>query len=198
MAAEDRYERRRIAASYASALFELAQAGDAVDRIAEQLAGLRSVLEAHPELVTLFESPVVGFEDRRRLIERIGSGCDEMLAGTLAVMNRRGRLGMLPEMIAAFRDQLDRLRGRVRTRLTTATDVDETTLADIRKALGTYLKREPVITHRVDPAIMGGFVARAGDTLIDASVRTQLAMMKERLTQRGEDEVQSGRDHVGH
>jgi F0F1-type ATP synthase delta subunit len=47
------------------------------------------------------------------------------------------------------------------------------------------------MSHQVRPEIIGGFVAKAGDFLIDGSVRTKIKELQKQLIMRGEDEIQS-------
>jgi F-type H+-transporting ATPase subunit delta len=105
-------------------------------------------------------------------------------------MNRRNRLGLLPEVIRAFAEEDDRRKNRVQVALYTATPVDKNMMGEITDILRDYLLKEPMVHHQVRPEILGGFVAQAGDFLIDGSVKTKLSELQKQLIMRGEDEVQ--------
>jgi F-type H+-transporting ATPase subunit delta len=190
--ARERDERRRVGAGYALALYELAAEQGRLDEVRADVAQLGRALSEAPDVVHFISAPAIRTSQRQQVIDQLSAGLDDLVAGALTVMNRRGRLAAMPELVAAFAAQDDKRQGRIPTSLVTATPVAEVVLARIRSALARFLRREPIITAKVDPAILGGFVARAGDTLIDASVRTQLATVKSRLLERGQDEVQSG------
>lgn len=192
MAAEDRHDRLRIAASYAQALYDLAVEKGRLDSVRSQVESVQSALAANPVLTQFFESPTVDARRRQRLVDQLAEQLDPLIVGMLTVMNRRNRLGVLGELAEAFAAEDDRRLGRVPTQVTTATAIDADQLAEIRRVVGKHIGAEPVIEHRVDPSILGGFVAQAGDTLIDSSVTTQLATAKEQFIVRGEDEIQSG------
>ena len=192
MAAEDRQDRLRIAASYAEALYDLAVEKERLDTVRSQIEGMQSVLSANPMLKQFFESPTVRTHQRQRLVDQLAEQLDPLVIGVLTVMNRRNRLGVLAALGEAFSAEDDRRLGRVPTRVTTATAIDADQMAEIRRPIGRHIGAEPMIEHRIDPSILGGFVARAGDTLMDSSVRTQLATAKEQFIVRGEDEIQSG------
>jgi len=197
MARGNRRTRRRIAESYAQALYELASDKGRLDRIREELGELKTVLEQNVKLEQLFSSPIVKPELRRRIIDQLAGEFDPVILGLLEVMNRRGRLGLLRGLVEAFLAEDDRRQGKIPVSLTTAEEVDQTLMEEIDDALSQFLAKKPIITHRIRPEILGGFIAQAGDLLIDASVRSQLSRVRDSLLVRGEDEIQSGRDYIG-
>ena len=116
----------------------------------------------------------------------------------LGVLNRRDRLGILPQIIDAFEAEDNRRRNRVEVTLTTAAAIDDALRDQITAMLRAYLQREPIVEHELRPEILGGFVARANDILIDGSVKTRLETLKKALLTRGEDEIQSRRDFISY
>jgi F-type H+-transporting ATPase subunit delta len=72
--------------------------------------------------------------------------------------------------------------GRVRGEVVSATPLDPAQLDRIRSALARRLGRELDLAIRVDPALLGGLVARVGDLVFDGSLRTQLAQLRAQLT----------------
>ena len=56
----------------------------------------------------------------------------------------------------------------------------------------------PVITLEVDPSLIGGLVVQVGDDVYDASVRTRLEQLRDRLIEGKTHEIQSRRDHFSH
>jgi F-type H+-transporting ATPase subunit delta len=55
--------------------------------------------------------------------------------------------------------------------------------AQLQQRLGTMIGRTVTLTTKVDPALIGGMVTRIGSTVYDGSVATQLASLRQRLTQ---------------
>ena len=69
----------------------------------------------------------------------------------------------------------------VRADLVTATPVDDHARGQIASALGKALDRQVTMAERVDPSIVGGFVARVGSVVFDGSVARHLERIRERL-----------------
>jgi len=196
MAGENQQERQRLAVTYASALYELAEHKGDLEAIRDQLLAWKDLILQNPDLLRVLDSVLIPVADRERLLKQIGTDFHPLLMTFLEVMNRRNRLDLIPEVIHAFESEDDRRTRRVRVRLWTASPVDQHIMDDIQKMLREHLGKEPVIDHRVRPDLIGGFVARADDLLIDGSVRTRLATLQKNLLRRGEDEIQSGRDFI--
>jgi F-type H+-transporting ATPase subunit delta len=88
----------------------------------------------------------------------------------------------MPDLRAAYRDRLLDFRGVVRAEVTTALPLDTSRADAIQKSLATLTGRTVLLATKIDPAIIGGLVARIGSTVYDGSVTRQLEKMKERLT----------------
>ena len=85
---------------------------------------------------------------------------------------------MLPELLAAFRDRLMDHQNVVRAEVTTTVALAPERLETIRRRLAEVTGRTVNLSTRVDPALIGGLVARVGGTVYDGSVTTQLRKMK--------------------
>ncbi len=198
MAGENRQERKRLGTIYALALYELAAQENAVDPVREQLKVWDAIIKQEPQLIEVFDSVMVSPADREKLLNELGADMHPVVRSFLSVMNRRGRLGILPQVIVAFAKEDDRRNKRINVKLSTAVSIDGHLMEDITAALRKFLRKEPIIEHRIKPEMLGGFIAQAGDLMIDGSIKTRLVMLNKSLLRRGEDEIQSGRDFIGH
>ena len=190
MAGENLQERKHISEVYAQAFYSLTVQQGTTDTIREQLTGLGELMQQEPSLQRVFESTLITADERRAFLETLNGSLEPVLQSFLGVMNRRNRLGLLPEVIRAFAEEDDRRKNRVQVALYTATPVDKNMMGEITDILRDYLLKEPMVHHQVRPEILGGFVAQAGDFLIDGSVKTKLSELQKQLIMRGEDEVQ--------
>ena len=197
MAGENLQERRKLAKTYALAMYDLAAEQGVLDAVRDQWKIWIDLLRQDPALILFFDSVVVTAEDRQRFLDQVDENFHPLLVKFLSVMNRRNRLGILPEMMDAFRDEDDLRNQRIRVKLTTAVPIDPALTQEIRQWLQKYLGKEPILEPRVKPDILGGFIALADDVLIDGSIKTRLATLQKNLLRRGEDEIQSRRDFIG-
>ena len=71
--------------------------------------------------------------------------------------------------------------GRVSAEVTSARPLEAAELAQITAALAQLSGKQVTVTRREDPALLGGVVAKLGDTVYDGSLRTQLRDLRDEL-----------------
>jgi F-type H+-transporting ATPase subunit delta len=78
---------------------------------------------------------------------------------------------------------MDRHQGIEHAEVTTAVQIDFSTQLKIKDQLAKITGSEIELISKIDPAIIGGFVARVGDKVIDGSVRNRLQNLKKNIAQ---------------
>ena len=173
-----------VVARYARALLQLANERQQAEAVRADLNGLAEVFQASPHLSRVLADPAVSEDSRAALIQRVFAG---RLTGTtmnfLGVLNVKGRLGLLPDLIEGYSDLLEEQLGNVEVDVTVARRLDAGQLEQVRQRVSQALGRTAVVHQYVDESIIGGLVLRVQDKLIDASVRFQLDQMRRRLLQ---------------
>ena len=87
------------------------------------------------------------------------------------------------DLAAAYRTRLLDRKNIVSAEITTAVPLTPETADRVGRALGQASGKQVLVSTRVDPAIIGGVVARVGSTVYDGSVTTQLARMRQKLVE---------------
>ncbi len=169
-----------IARRYAEALFELADEARALDATAQDLTRLKALLAESADLRELVTSPIIGRDDQAKTLVEIAkqAGFGEIVqkfVGTLAI-NRRAFV--LEGVITAFLAELATRRGEVAVEVTAATPLTTQQQDALQATLAKRFGAKVSISPTVDPALIGGLVVRVGSTLIDGSVRSQLAELE--------------------
>src|SRR5262249_25249230 len=99
----------------------------------------------------------------------------------LLLLAERDRLGLVPDLVAAFRDRLLDYRHVVRAAVTTAVPLAADKAQRVQRSLAQVTGRTVTLETRVDPGIVGRMVAKVGSTVYDASVVRRLQRMRERI-----------------
>jgi F-type H+-transporting ATPase subunit delta len=169
-----------LAGRYAKALFELALERDALAQVADDLAGMRRMLDRSDDLRRLVRSPVIGREDQGRamaaLAERVGFG--ELVCNFLGLLARNRRLFALDAMIRAYEALLADHRGEVTAEVTSAGPLSDRQTAAIAAALERALGHKVRLSASLDPALIGGLVVKVGSRMIDASIEARLRSLR--------------------
>ena len=168
--------------SYAHSLLELADEQQQLEPIGQELSQLREVIEQNPVFAQFLADPGIGLDERNRVMEQtFGGKLSPLMHNFLGVLNQRGKLGTLPELAAAYHDLLDDKLGKIEVDVTVAHRLSDEQLEDVRQKVGAALKKDVVIHQYVDESIIGGLILRVQDKLIDASVKTQLNSIREKM-----------------
>lgn len=101
----------------------------------------------------------------------------------LAVMSERGDSRLLDKVATSYRELLDKEGNTIPVEIITAVPLDDHLRDTIRTKLEGQIKKKVYFIEKVDPSILGGIILTVRGDRRDASVRTQLAHMRESLTQ---------------
>jgi len=174
---------KRFARPYAEVLLETASAEGLEDVVSVELDALTKELGKSPELQRFLEDPIVEHLEKERVIERISEtiGFHDLTRRLLFLLARNGRLGAIDDVLAGYRELLDRRQGIVAAEVAAAIPLDPERETRLRDALERVTGMKVRLAIRVDPALFAGFVAKVGSTVYDASLRGELQRIRRRL-----------------
>jgi F-type H+-transporting ATPase subunit delta len=175
---------RASAARYARALFDVALKESDPVQIERELAAFAGLMSSNAELHSALTNPAVPASAKRHIAEALGTRLNAAppVRKLLALLADRDRLGIVPDLLAIYRERLMEHQQVVRAEVTTAAPLTAERVAQIEQKLAALTGRTVNMTTSVDPAIIGGVVTRIGSTVYDGSIATQLAKLKEKLT----------------
>ena len=170
-----------LARPYAKAAFEYARTGKSLDAWSSSLAVVAGVIQ-QPVVEENLDSPTKTSEQKAALvIELCGEEIDAKVKNFVAVMADNKRLGLLVEVQQLFEDFKSQQEKFSDIKVSSAFKLDsavEKILADkLRKALDS----EVALSTSIDKSLIGGVIIRAGDMVIDGSVRGRLAKLSETI-----------------
>lgn len=170
-----------LARPYAKAIFSLAQEGNAFDAWSSKLA-LLAAITAHPEVAALRDNPNVKMDDLVGFYKDVaGEIMDEQAVNMIHLLASNARLGLLPEICIIYESYKTEALRRVDVELTAAVSLSESQISVFSKKLKERFGREINLTCVIDPTLIGGAIIRAGDKVIDGSIRGKLYQMAEAL-----------------
>jgi F-type H+-transporting ATPase subunit delta len=173
----------RVARRYAEALMELAEEEKNVKTMAKDLVTLKNEMNGSRELVLFLKSPVINHPRKVEILKMVFSGrLQPSTLRALEVITLKGREDILLDIIGQFFMILDEREGIVRVTVKTAMEFAGEQANALRKRLEEYTQKNVKLEFGLDRALIGGFVARVGDTVFDGSVRRQLELLRDRFT----------------
>jgi F-type H+-transporting ATPase subunit delta len=157
-----------------------------LQRIEEQLAAFAALFTEYPSLQKVLLNPTVPVPQKRAAVAALTDrlGVLPIVAKLLAVLAERDRLVLVPELVVQYRERFLDYQHVVRAEVVTAVPLREDQERALQSALSHATGRTVRLSTQVDPAIIGGLVARIGSTVYDGSLTRQLEKMKVRLAER--------------
>ena len=172
-----------VGGRYAQALFELAEAQDRLPQVESDLKALEDARRENADFRRLVASPAYAAEDKARGLGAIAKagGADPLTAKFLGLLAQNGRASALPAVAKSFAALAAARRGAVAAEVTSAVPLTDAQAAGLKSSLRQTLGKDPELTIRVDPAILGGLRVRVGSRLYDASLKGRLDQLKSAL-----------------
>jgi F-type H+-transporting ATPase subunit delta len=163
-----------IARPYAQAAFRVADEQHKLKQWSDML-GLLAAVAADAGMRAVIDSPHLTEKQLADLFIQVGGEhLDEKCANFVRVLADNRRLGQLPEIATLFEVLRRDAEGTVLAELVSAFDASEAQQAAVIESLRKRLGREVTLTCSTDASLLGGAIIRAGDLVIDGSVRGKL------------------------
>jgi F-type H+-transporting ATPase subunit delta len=170
-----------LARPYAKAAFEYARDNSALDDWARQLDTAAAVA-ADDALVAVLGNPsMTAQQQAATLTEVCGDTLGASMRNYIAILADNKRLGLLGEIAAQFATYKANQEKSVDVEVVSAFSMAEETTGKLAQVLGKKLEREVKVSTSTDESLLGGVLIRAGDLVIDGSVRGRLNKLAEAM-----------------
>jgi len=175
---------RAAAARYARALFDVVLKESDVAAVERELAAFVDLIAGHDLLSKVLANPAVPAPRKQAVVEQIAAraSLQAPLAKLLALLAARDRLGLLADVRDEYRQCFLDHQKIIRAEVTTAVPLPPDRVEALQLAFSGITGRTVLVSASVDPAVIGGVVARLGSTVYDGSVRRHLERLREALT----------------
>ncbi len=171
-----------LARPYAKAAFEYAHEESALNPWLDELRLIAAVV-AEPAVEDLLADPALTTQAQAEaFLALLGDDLGDSRRRFVHVLAENRRLGLAPQILAQFAQFKAQREQSVEVEMVSAFEVPDAVRERIAQALGQRLEREVTVTTDVDSSLIGGILIRAGDLVIDGSVRGRLNKLAEALT----------------
>jgi F-type H+-transporting ATPase subunit delta len=174
-------ERTTLARPYAEAVFRLASEDSSLQRWGDVLA-FYAIAVADKELAFALGDPRLSGEQIDALLASLLEDISGQEQALLRMLRENGKLQLMPEISELYGELRDSAEGTIEASVVSAFALKDEQINELAKMLKKELDRDVTIQASVDPAIIGGVIIRAGDTVIDGSVAGSLKNLTSYLT----------------
>jgi F-type H+-transporting ATPase subunit delta len=169
---------------YAKALFGLAEDEHRHREVRVELDNLSSLFEGSRELREALLTPLHPASGRKAALREIAGriSVSPLVQNFISYLIDQRRLIDFDAIVEAFGEFADNAEGLLTAEVISASPLDDRRKDRLRRALSERTGREVRLEIEVDPALIGGAIAKVGDLVFDGSLRTQLGQLRANLT----------------
>ena len=184
-----------VARLYARAMLTVAAEQDAAGSFSEELSDVVSLAARDEDFDRFLNSPVLDTDSRRESLEKALRGrASDLLVDSLQVVNSKGRLALLEQILVAYQQEHRTLLGQIEVKVSTAVELSDSQREQIRERASAYTGKEAFLVEQVDPDLLGGLVVQVGGEKVDVSVRRDLQLLSNAFAGRMSTEILAGKE----
>ncbi|MDZ4839356.1 MAG: ATP synthase F1 subunit delta [Bacteroidota bacterium] len=169
----------RVAARYAKSLYELAKEKGQVDAIEANAVNFIKVANESREFLSVLRSPVIFADKKKAIIDRIlGDSMHPITKSFITIVVRKNREKVLDLIFKTFIEMVNEDKGIVQAKLITAVKIGAEEKERLTKLVSDKIHKTIKLQEEINPEILGGFIIKYDDKLLDASVSSRLKAMR--------------------
>jgi F-type H+-transporting ATPase subunit delta len=167
---------------YAEALFRVVRAEDELDRVEDELFRFGKILESNHELKQALSDQSLDRSRRVAILEELlGDKVSQHTLGLLSFIVAQGRGRQLTQILSELSSIAAEARNSVVAEVRSAVPLNDGQRKELAAALSKATGKNVEVKLLVDPSVIGGIVAKIGDTVIDGTIKHRLEQLKEQV-----------------
>ena len=166
----------RVASRYVKSLLGLAVEQGVLEQVHQDMLLFSSVCDENRNFAAMLRSPVIRHEHKREILKKLfADKVSPLTMSIIDIITKKNREPLLQAIAGEFHNAYNAHKGIGKAYLTTTIKPDKDLLQTLEKLSKTLLETATVEMHaQVDSNLIGGFILRAGDRQVDASIRSKL------------------------
>ncbi len=167
---------------YAQGIFEIARAEGSLEKVENELFQFSQLFQGNEQLREKLTDQTLPVEKRQAIVEDLlDQKALSLTANLISFLVGTGRARELPEIVNRLVERAAAERQREVAEVRAAVPLDDEQRRRLTEALEKATGKKVELKVLVDPSVLGGVVARVGDTVIDGTVRRRLDQLRETL-----------------
>lgn len=172
-----------LGSRYATSLIGVADSSGALASVEKDMASLQAALASSGELQALLQSPVYSKEQQLSAVQAVArkAGYHQLVVNFLGVLAMNGRLNMLSVILSAFFIEMERRHGVIEAKVVSAFPLSDVQQKNLAQTLSQKTGKSVRLDLQIDTTLLGGMVVTVGSRMIDDSLKTRLAQLKQAM-----------------
>jgi F-type H+-transporting ATPase subunit delta len=172
-----------LARRYAKALFTVGKEQMTFEEYNQTLQGVAGLYVSNPEVVDALTNPLYPIDIKEKVMDGMikSMAVDNVMGNFLRLLVQKKRIEILPEIAEEFQVMVDDEKNISHGNVISAIQLSAELQANVQATLEKLTGKKVKLTTSVDPSIIGGIIAKVGDLVLDGSIKTQLAGLKDSI-----------------
>ena len=171
-----------IATRYANALMELATEKNVLKQVADDMELVFNGIAYSKELRTILKSPIIKTEKKETILNEIFKNrIGDVSANFLQFVIKKKRENLIYDILKRFKELYYLRINRVEAKITSSVELTERQKDQLQSSLEKYTQKDVTSIFAIDDSIIGGFVVKINDTVLDSSIKQQLNKLRKKL-----------------
>ncbi len=172
----------RVAKRYAKALFELAEEEKILNKVEADVAQFASLSSESADFNALLSNPLINEKEKFNILsELFKNKIQPLTLDFLNLLSVKKRMDILGEIAAEFRKMMLRFANKIEGELISAVQLSPEQIQHIRSNMEKMTGKNVLLDEKIDESVLGGFIVRIEDWVLDNSVRYQLSKLRDKL-----------------
>jgi F-type H+-transporting ATPase subunit delta len=170
---------------YVKSLLDLAVEKGVLENVHKDMLLFSKVCEENRAFTLMLRNPIIRHDKKREVLESIFK--KKVHALTMAIFDiitRKNREPLLPQIASEFHNAYNEHKGIGRASVTTAVPLAPAQRKEFEKIVKKLIDKSDIeMDEKIDKDMIGGFILKAGDKQIDASIKNKLKALRTRLNE---------------
>lgn len=176
----------KVASRYAKSLIDLAKEQGNLDAVKSDMEQIAAVIKSSTELQAVLRNPIIKTDKKQSILTSLfGGKVRPEILNFFAIMVRKGRSGLIYATALEFVEEYNEIKGIVNAEVTSAALMSAENLEALKTTIAQQINAQVILTNKVDPSLIGGFVVKVGDKQVDVSLAGKLNKLERYLINQG-------------
>ncbi|MDZ4711328.1 MAG: ATP synthase F1 subunit delta [bacterium] len=169
----------KAARRYSIALYEVAESQGNIEQVSKDISDILGLINSNTNFALFLSSPVINRIKKTEIVKEIfGGKVSELTMSFMVLLLSRGREKLTRDVFFDFLNLKKEKNGIVDVSIRSAVELNDEEKARMKEKIDGYTHLKSDMTFEIDKSIIGGFIAKINDTVLDASIKRQLERLK--------------------
>lgn len=174
----------QVASRYAKSLIDLAQEQNILEAIKTDIEQFIKVCKENPELVAVLGNPIISPAKKNAILDELFSSMNKVILSFFKIMTAKMRSEVLYATAKEFLTEYNKRKGIVKASVVSASPLSDENKQALTAKIKEAVNGEVILSTKVDPNLIAGFVLKVGDKQFDTSVASNLKKLKKDFSQK--------------